>query len=47
MLKQTKDNVLVFFKPIELTSKRGNKYILQINSKGKSDFKKKGIENVQ
>ena len=43
MLKQTKDNVPVFFKPIELTSKRGNKYILQINSKGKSDFKKKDL----
>ena len=43
MLKQAKDNVPVFFKPIELTSKRGNKYILQINSKGKSDYKKKGL----
>ena len=41
MLKEAKDNVPVFFKPIELTSKRGNKYILQINSKGRSDYKKR------
>ena len=43
MLKQTKDNVRVYFKPIELTSKRGNKYILQLSSKGKSDYKKSGL----
>lgn len=43
MLKQAKDNVPVFFKPVEITSKRGNKYILQVNSKGKSDFKKNGL----
>lgn len=42
VLKQTKDNIPVNFKPITLTSKRGNKYILQINSKGRSDFKKNG-----
>lgn len=42
MLK-AKDNELVFFKPIELTSPRGNKYILQINSKGRSDYKKYGL----
>lgn len=43
MLKEAKDNEPVFFKPIELTSPRGNKYILQINSKGRSDFKKSGF----
>ena len=43
MLKEAKDNVPVFFKPIELTSKRGNKYILQINSKGRSDYKRGGL----
>lgn len=43
MLKEAKDNVPVFFKPIELTSKRGNKYILQVNSKGRSDYKRYGL----
>lgn len=43
MLKEAKDNVPVFFKPIELTSNRGNKYILQINSKGRSDYKRSGL----
>lgn len=43
MLKEAKDNVPVFFKPIELTSNRGNKYILQINSKGRSDYKRGGL----
>ena len=42
ILKQTRD-IPVYFKPIKLTSKRGNQYILQINSKGKSDFKKYGL----
>ena len=43
MLKEAKDNVPVYFKPIELTSKRGNKYILQINSKGRTDYKRSGL----
>lgn len=43
MLKEAKDNIPVYFKPIELTCKRGNKYILQINSKGRTDYKKSGL----
>ena len=43
MLKQVKDDVPVFFKPIYITSDRGNKYILQINSKGRSDYKRNGL----
>lgn len=43
MLKQAKDDVPVFFKPIHLTSTRGNKYILHINSKGRTDYKRKGF----
>lgn len=43
MLKQAKDDIPVSFKPISIKSPRGNTYILQINSKGKSDYKKNGF----
>ena len=43
MLKEAKDNEPIFFKPIELTSPGGNKYMLLLNSKGRSDYKKGGL----
>ena len=42
ILKNVKDNQRVYFKPIEL-KENGNKYILHINTKGRSDFKKNGL----
>lgn len=43
IIKNLKDEKHVYFKPIFLTSKRGNKYVLHISTKGLSDFKKYGI----
>ena len=40
MLKEAKDNQQVFFKPINFTTPSGNTYVIQYNSKGRSDYKR-------
>lgn len=43
IIKNLKNKKHFYFKPIFITSKRGNKYILQIATKGLKDFKKNGL----
>ena len=43
ILQNVKSETHYYFKPIFLTSKRGNKYVLHISTRGWKDFKKNGL----
>lgn len=43
IMKNLRNEQFFFFKPIFLTSSRGNKYVLQISTRGWADFKKNNL----